>query len=359
VLALAGPTITAFHWRSQACAPDDVPDLPTRALRDEANQAQLTVAHIVNRRLIGPDFDHLEHRCAPVLTSPRDGDPSHFTDREWLASLYSSDGRNVAALLHEEYQGNQHPGRCPSGLYMRCWYNSITFAVSRDGGATYQLPSGRLVASSSRRYVPDAGPSGVFAPSNLVRNPHDGYFYALAQVIEPSAGVRGTCVMRTRYPFEPGSWRWWDGIAFRGRFHNPYAKHRFRSTSACRPVAHIQIQEMHETVTFNVALKRFLLIDRALDDVTRTTDLNFSTSTDLIHWTMRRPIEGTSRFVTPGCRDLDVTYPSVIDPASPSRTFDTSGRAFDLYLTRFQRTDCSRALGPARDLVRVRVHIVS
>ena len=46
---------------------------------------------------------------------------------------YTEDGETVYALIHNEYQGHQHPGYCPQNDYVACWDNSITLGISRDG----------------------------------------------------------------------------------------------------------------------------------------------------------------------------------------------------------------------------------
>ena len=52
------------------------------------------------------------------------------------------------------------------------------------------------------------------------------------------------------------------------------------------------------------------------------------------------------------CGDPDpVAYPSVLDPGSSSRNFETTGRDAFLYFTRFNYEDCKETLD--RDLVRV------
>ena len=83
-------------------------------------------------------------------------------------------------LIHDEYQGNAHVGRCPSRNHQRCWYNAVTLARSDDSGATFRharpAPD-HLVAEVPYRYQPDVGRVGIFQPSNIVKK--DGYYYSL------------------------------------------------------------------------------------------------------------------------------------------------------------------------------------
>src|SRR4029079_7471153 len=139
----------------------------------------LILSHFTNRRMSGPSLGELHPSCDVVFSSDKNADPAQFNDREWLASPFTPDGGTVYALVHEEYHGHRHPGRCPSGIYLKCWYNAITFAQSQDGGRTFQhsAPPRQLVAAVPYRYVPDQGSYGVFSPSNIVQNPKDSYYY--------------------------------------------------------------------------------------------------------------------------------------------------------------------------------------
>ncbi|HET9591529.1 MAG TPA: hypothetical protein VFP17_01310, partial [Solirubrobacterales bacterium] len=162
-----------FDWGSSACETMNYPDLPARAFRDAEGQVQLLISHFDNFRMIGSSLEALAIDCRPVLLSHRDAAPRRFQDREWIASIFTRDGSSVWALLHEEYQGNRHHGRCPSHRYFPCWYNAVTLAHSDDGGRTYiEARSPRnLIASAPYRYRPGRGPLGVFTPSNIVSGP--------------------------------------------------------------------------------------------------------------------------------------------------------------------------------------------
>jgi hypothetical protein len=116
-LRIVGGARTVFDWRTQACAPAEAPDLPVRAFRDYRKRTQLLLSHYENFRMVGHSLERLRRDCRAVLRSRESSVPSRFEDREWLASVFTTDGRTVWALVHDEYQGNTHPGRCPSGSY--------------------------------------------------------------------------------------------------------------------------------------------------------------------------------------------------------------------------------------------------
>jgi hypothetical protein len=353
-----GPEQVVFDWSQSACEPADIPDTPARAFRDAHGRVHLSASHYINRRMNGPDLDHLSHDCDVIMPSHYDPDPAEFNDREWLHSTYTPDGEKVFALVHNEYQGHTHPGQCPSGEYFECWYNAVTLAVSTDGGASFEhaQPPTHLVASIPYQYAPDSGPAGVFQASNIVHNAADGYYYALIRVQRYRAQPQGTCLMRTTDLADPGSWRAWDGSGFNVRFVDPYLEpDEPPEDHVCRPVSYEEIQLMVESLTFNTYLDRYLLVGTAgrPGPVGETASgIYYSTSDDLIHWTHRRLIMEVESRHTYRCGDPDpVAYPSVLDPSSTSRNFETTSKRAYLYFTRFNYESCQETLD--RDLVRV------
>jgi hypothetical protein len=314
----------------------------------------------VVRRFTGPSLDSVRHGCEVVMRSGLDPRPEAYDDREWLASPYTDDGRTVHALVHEEYQGNQHPGRCPSGIYQSCWFNAITSASSADAGERFvqqPAPAG-LVAAVPYRYVPDAGrPYGLFQPSNIVKR--DGFYYALLQAESFGEQQRGTCVIRSADLSQPRSWRAWDGDGFDVRFVDPYREPiGDPADHVCEPVAENEIEKMAQSLTWSSYLGKYLLVGVAgesLPALNRTrSGIYFSLSEDLIHWSPRRLIAQTELPWTFQCGDrYPVLYPSILDPQSESRNFTTAGRSPYLYFTRLKYPSCRQAL--ERDLVRIRI----
>jgi hypothetical protein len=357
---LAGQPQVVFDWSREACATAETPDLPARAFRDHRGRVQVLVSHYENYRLIGSGLGRLRTDCHPVMSSNGAARPSRFSDREWIGSLFTRDGRTVWALVHEEYQGNRHSGRCPSGSYYRCWYNAVTLARSTDGGRSYRparRPPRHLVAGPSFRYRSDLGSRGVFGPSNIVVGP-EGAFYALVRVRD-LAGQRGVCAIRTRRISSPGSWRAWDGAGFGARFRDPYGSPGSPS-APCRLLAPGRIAEMTESLTYNRALGRFLLVGLAppgpLSVGPKVRGIYFSTSVDLVHWEPRQLIAPAVTKQNYRCGERPpIAYPSVIDPDSRSRTYATSGASPFLYYTKFHYLGCRQT--DDRDLMRVRLEV--
>ena len=357
-IAVVGKTQTVFDWSSQACGPEHLPDLPVRAFRDYRGRVQLILPHDVNRRMVGPSLGRVYVDCDVILRSALNPDPAAFDDQEWIASVFTRDGRHVAALVHEEYHGTE-PGTCaqthPTPV-PPCWYNAINFARSDDGGRSFKLPRDHFVAASTYRYAPRAAPTGIFTPSNIV-GPRDGYYYALVVSRTPS-GTTGSCLIRTDDPFAPSSWRAWDGTGFGIRFADPYLVAPDASR-ACVPVGRPEIVEMHESLTYNTYIDRYLLVGVASlpgPNGELMAGIYFSLSSDLVHWSPRQLIMEATVISTFRCGGPNpIAYPSLIDPSSDSRTFATTGRRPYLYFTRLNYEHCKRSLN--RDLVRVPIEI--
>ena len=354
-VGIVGPEEIVFDWTTDRCETEDIPDIPARAFRDAEGNVQLIASHFINRRMIGSDQDSLTQDCNVIMSSDMDPDPAQYNDREWIHAVYTTDGLNIHALVHNEYQGSSHAGMCPSGDYSKCWYNAVTYASSTDMGKTYSHVSapGHLVASVPYIYEPDAGPYGIFNPGNIIHHPTDGYYYSMIHLESYGAQDWGAGIMRTRTLNDPESWRCWDGAGFNVAFINPYTETGYDPAEhICVPVSRDNIEKMVESLTFNTYLKKFLLVGPAgLYDPDRDEivyGFYFSLSDDLINWSPRRLIMEVPFWWTAG-NDVDrYAYPSLIDSDDLSRNFEYTDRDVYFYFTRWHAWTTHD-----RDLVRV------
>jgi len=353
---VVGSPITVFNWKTERCEANDIPDLPARAFRDASGAVQLISTHYVNRRFFGPDLDHLSHPCDVILRSDFDADPSSFNDHEWLAAPYTPDGRTVYALVHDEYHAYDHAGQCsapPSEQFDKCWYNAITLAISIDGGKTYaDHPAPRLVAAIPQKYSPNTGPAGMFTPSNIVRNAKDGFYYALAYVNVRQKYI-GNCLMRTRRLDDPRSWRTSSsggGTTFNRPFVDPYGPEA-STGKLCVPISTGEPRDVQpNSLLYSTVAHQWILVGQALGGA------YFSLSPNLVTWSRPKLFWRAQVTWNYLCGDPDpIAYPSLIDPASPSRNFETVGARAYLYYTQFHYSNCAQTLD--RDLVRLEVNI--
>jgi hypothetical protein len=342
----------------------DIPDQPARAFRTADGRVVLIASNRVARRMVGPDLNHLRHRCKPALVSPYLGDDaSSYAWRLWLSSPYTPDGKHVYALLHSEYHGNSNlpatVANCPSQSKKLCWYNAITLASSADSGRRFSLvpdPPGNLVASAPYPYDPLAGRRvGYFTISNIVRRGRR--YFALMTAQSYRAQRRGTCLIRTRHLADPTSWRAWNGHRFGVHFIDPYrdlgadpAKH------VCQPVSPGNLKVTAQSLVYSTYLRRYIAVDAGTGRDARGEIVHgvfFATSRDLIHWTKRQPLWQQQIFNNWRRGDPNpIGYASLLDPHSRSRNFNTVGRTPFLY---FVRDQWDRGQLSNRNLHRIRL----
>lgn len=353
-LVVTGPEEVVFDWTTDRCEPEHIPDIAARAFRDASGNVQLTIGHYVNYRMVGPDFDSLVSDCtAPVLASDFDPDPSQFNDSEWIGALYTEDGQTVYAVVHNEYRGVTHkaarPGQCPSNDNLTCLDTSFTMAVSTDGGDTFRdikAPPQHLIATLPFVFDDEGAPSGIRQPSNIVRGPDD-YFYLFGSVIDypdkpGDYGPQWVCALRTDDLTDPASWRYWDGAAFAGKFVNPYTDGDAAGHDApkCAPVAFPELSgSINETVVYVETLDKYVMagLNKQAGPTTPVWGVYYSLSEDLINWSPRElllEIKSGEAIGDPA-NELLHAYPSIIDPDSPSLSFETMDNDAYLYISRF------------------------
>lgn len=355
VLKVTGAEEVVFDWTVDRCEKENLPDLPSRAFRDAAGQVNLIISHYVGYRMRGPSLNELEMDCEQISSSEKDPDPSMFNDWEWIGSTYTEDGETIYALIHNEYQGHTHQGKCPQGEYFPCWYNTITLAVSTDSGQSFSHginPPDHLVASLPYQYKAGDGPNGMRAPSNIIKG-KDGFYYSYLAVAEANPNEQWVCLMRTDDLSDPQAWRFWNGVDFEGQFINPYLD--TGESHKCPPLEWDDIgASLSDSITYNAYLNRYVLIGVSADtlDNREVWGYFYSFSDDLVHWTRRKLlVEITLPWTAENFDDLMYLYPSLLDPDSESRNFETVGKTGYLYYTRLNFGQGNLD----RDLVRVPV----
>ena len=232
-LAITGRPGILFDSLHDGCEAIDMPDINPRVFRDDKGQIVFFALHFVNRSLRGPDLDHLKLDCHVALPSHFDPEPAHYDDRSYITATWTTDGRNVAALVHHEYHADDH-GRCVGETGLACWYNSILAYQSTDGGTSFRKDQPLVVASAPfGEDVEQGRHRGFFNPSNIFSDGTHEYFFAATTGWQ---GQRyGACLFRTDKPANPASWRAFDGQGFNIRYADPYAA-KAVAPNPCAPI---------------------------------------------------------------------------------------------------------------------------
>jgi hypothetical protein len=271
------------------------------------------------------------------------------------------EGGVIHALVHNEYHDPLAPN-CRLGDTTPanpCWYNAITYAYSADGGRSFQHPPapGHVVAAPPFTWNPAAPrgappAQGYFEPSNIVRGP-DGAFYSMffALVKQGDQTVGGTCLMRAESLSDPASWRAWDGQGFTVRMGSPYVSGA-SSGAPCAFVSHRVIGDLRGSLTRNDYLGRYLLVGTTVRTGPAGTPVCgfwLSLSQDLVRWTEPQLLREVALPFAPcmrnGSPNGSEIYPSIIDHADTTASFERSGRTPYLYWVIWNR-------GLDRDMVR-------
>lgn len=338
-IVISGEMEIIFDWTTDRCYDSQIPDLPVRAYRDNTDQINLILSHTAAHRMRGENFDNLTLDCDTIATSRENPSVTSHANYEWIAAIYTEDGQTVHALVHNEFQGNQIGGSvCPSGEYFQCWQNTVTYAVSTDGGASFMAasPPDHLVAASHDPYVPDAGIFGLFSPSNIIKR--DGYYYAFLKAQVYPLGFQHVCLMRTNRLDDPDSWRFWNGRTFDGVFVDTYRDDPeiVKRTTDCTAIALPQIAQIYEGVTWNTHLGKYVMVGTS-SDPSKDPDIHgiyYAVSDDLINWDKRQPLLEVRLPWRARGSERTYLYPTLIDHNSRSRNFETTGETAYLYLTR-------------------------
>ena len=346
-----GSEETVFSSATDACEPLDLPDNPAHFIRLPDGSLFLDdgdAPHFYGT--FGSSFATLQHDCtAPILISDDLPTADTFDNLEWVESAYMS-GSAIHGLIHNEFHDpiatDCKPGDSSAGN--PCWYNSITYGVSTDGGHTFthEAPPAQVLAPAPQQWDPTGPPPpyGYFEPSNVVLA-QDGFYYVMFGAI-PKNGNQVVCVMRTQTLDDPTTWRAWDGSAFNIQMTDPYTG---PAPSICSSVAPGLAQP---TITFNAYLGKYLLVGGG--GVPNACGAGYALSSDLTHWTAYQTLR-TAYGPDPSCQPPGgvgnvYAYFSVVDHNDTTTNFEKSGQTPYLYYTRIQ---WNNGFTLNRDLVRV------
>ena len=349
-LTPAGPIESIFVWTGSRCADDDIPDTPLRAVRLGPTSVVAFSTHFNNRRFLGTDMNSIVRDCTVVFAGNGSPNPEDYSDRVWISSTWSENGRTIFALGHNEYQAHRHPGRCRFSTYMQCWWNAIVLLRSDDAGRSFSRVGERPVASIPIRQDVDQGHSrGFFEPSNIVKR-GDQYF-ALIRAGPEGAQKAGTCLFRTDDLTRPEAWRFFDGEGYSANV-DPYRD----DPSQAKPCAPLEgLKGIVGSVVYAPEFEVYVAVSAFGSKNPSESGFYYSVSTDLIHWSKGRLFLALPTLWSATCGQDRFAYPSLVDVRSPSRNFDVVAGEPYLYFVRLQVDECQGTL--RRELVRMKIRL--
>ncbi|MFC1679757.1 Ig-like domain-containing protein [Elusimicrobiota bacterium] len=314
-LEVVGETETVFDWSEDACETGHMPDSPARAFRDADGKVSLFSASWVNYRMVGDSLDTVKPVCSSMMQSTRDPVFEHSAYNEWLVSPYTPDGQSVYSLVHNEWYAYLVDEKCDPKYPPGGWVNSVTLAVSRDGGRSFSHPDDYIILQPSTPWdksYPCVKENwtlyGAMNSSNIIER--EGYYYAFSLSWSDPEKVldTGPCLMRTQDLGSASAWEVWTPYGWDSSRH-----------AACAPIQRAKMRHMTHSLTYSTYLEAYVFMNKHKDGV------YFSLSRDLFHWT--EPV----RFLP---LEEENEYYSLLDPESPSRNFETTGREAYLYASR-------------------------
>jgi hypothetical protein len=357
-----GARQVVFDWTMDRCEELDLPDLPTRMVRAE-NGSLVYFAGNAPRFYAsrGADFDSLRRDCSqPVLVSADRRTPDSYENWEWIWTVYRI-GSTWHALVHNEYHdtfaatcdpGNPSPSN-------PCWYNSVTHAVSTDGGHTFTKPlaPAHVIAPALEVWTPPpVPPTGRFfigyAGGPVIRHA-DGHYYALVALNTDATGptYNHVCAIRTTNLDDPMSWRAWDGHDFTLSMESPYVTGR--PGTACPSLLHMT---SYASLTYSTYLQRYIGLGNTYTYIDGRAVCGFymQLSSDMVHWSREILV---AEAILQGCpadpgapgvlEPVEVIFPTFIDHADTSANFENIGRTPYLYYVRINAAPLDR------DVIRV------
>lgn len=330
-LALSGPEELVASWENIDCetgAHHDF-DQPPSAYRREDGTVLLLAGNSFNFKLEGRSLDTVSQTaCAPLLESARRPEPDAFRDNEWLFAIRATGKNRATGFVHDEFHGGEHGlQNCEitSPQNFECWYGAITRVVSSDDAHSFQRPDAPLnvIAALPYRFQSGRKRGGVFAPK-VVENTRSGKVFMLATFTDVSRRMGDRqCFLQAR-DSELTDWRAWDGRDFTADIGSPYSKDREKTD--CVPV-----------MKGNLASVKYIP-DRDVFAGVGTNGVEFwyTFSTNLVNWEAPRSLKTSPRPSTwkPGDPPPEA-YPSLLDPESSSRNFDTLDKRPYLYFVRY------------------------
>jgi hypothetical protein len=345
-VATSGTETIVYDWSREHCAQWDVPDAPLRAFRNAQGGVTASASNDDNQPFVGPSLRNLRHGCHASLPSHENSDPAAYSGFRYITATWTKDGRNIAALVHNEYHADHFTGACAFHEAMPCWYTTIIAAQSADGGMTFRVSAPPVVVAAIpfRQEVGQGRHRGFFNPSNILFR--DGFWFMATNTTGGAGQKEGTCLFRSADINDPTAWRGFDGKDFTASPYDPYRVNA-NPYVPCEPMTGIATLG---SISFLPSRGLYLAVFQGPDHDHPNGRIGYAWSRDMQHWGPSHTLLDKPDMTSKNCSDTyRYGYPSLLDPDVGGRNFDVIGSAPLLFMTRFHVGKCG--LPPNRDLV--------
>ncbi|MFL9828563.1 hypothetical protein [Rhodoplanes sp. SY1] len=351
------------------CNPPPRPDAAVRFFRGLNDKPFVIIGDKVNRIASVQRFSSFDvGNCGTNLRGGRNSDFRANDYALWITGTWTEDGRNIIGLVHNEYWGHKHFRECNNN-YTSCWWNSVVWARSIDGGRTFVLPppEERLVIGFADEYKPMVGrPVGFMSPTNMVR---DGdYVVAMVHGMGYGKQKSGNYLIRHSLSRPWNEWEVWNDGAFLsvsnlissgGPVGQPLNVGSLSGFFDKTPMKAQTIIRIRLNGNWAVLLS-------AKDPGPGKADMDgfyIATSRDLIHWSEPRQLLRANLRPSVDCRKSPdsgpvsyLRYGTIVDPSSSDVNYIDTGNLAFLYTTRITGASCKDS-NKTLELVRFQVDL--
>jgi hypothetical protein len=314
---------TIYSWENDRCEDEFIPDSPARAFRREDGMVSFIASHRENWMLIGPDLRRLNRDCHSMLRTSKYKNTG--VGKLWIQATYTENGRDVAAIVSNDLALEMMKQGCTQTQKdKKCWVNRLLGAQSSDMGKNYEIDANEGKAVATLQTTPEltkdnSKMSGVFSSSNIVKS--GKYYFSFFFLQDEQRKQSGNCLFRTSNPFDSASWRGWDGEAFTVNLSSASNK------NSCEMVSTKFISSNVRSLSYISSKKVWVAFYRARlkmeGDSEPVPGFYYSTSADLTTWSKGARVMTVPTLPRQDSNSQIMNYPSLIDPDSTSRNFDT------------------------------------
>jgi hypothetical protein len=263
VVTVGKPQVLFTQTEESMCAKSDWLDSPFRAWHTSDAGIRASNASNATFTFVGGSIDRMHRDCRqPIWRSGgRSGDYHATMDSEFPVAVYTTNGRDTYALVHNEWRG-----ACDG----KAWVNTITVLHSDNGGRTFARPSDYQVRRVPTRWDPAFCKKppifGSFNPSNIIKK-EDWYYTIFGSGRAPDGvGAQGACLLRTQNLGAGSAWQVWTSAGWQSA----------QNAIECQPLPGLA-GSIIGGIVYSHHLKKYVAIYSAPRIVVSVSD-------DLINW---------------------------------------------------------------------------